>query len=156
MKKLLLISLSLLWMLGLSAQTQTLRGRITDKESKQPLSGVKICITTSGVDSGKFATTDANGEYQLNDISVGRHNLLITLDKYQDLVLQNIILTSAKEVVLNQDMSEAIASFVGGGIKSSRKSQPNNQNALVSARLFTVDETDRFAGSRGDPACGQG
>lgn len=152
MKKLLLISLSLLWMLGLSAQTQTLRGKITDKESKQPLSGVKVCITTNGIDSGKFATTDAAGDYQLNDISVGRHNLLITLDKYQDLVLQNIILTSAKEVVLNLDMSEVFVSFVGGGIKSSRKSQPNNQNALVSARLFTVDETDRFAGSRGDPA----
>jgi hypothetical protein len=30
--------------------------------------------------------------------------------------------------------------------------QTNNDAALISARLFTVEETDRFAGSRGDPA----
>ena len=152
MKKLLLISCLMFLGLNMFSQTQTIRGRIVDRETRQALVGAKVTITTSGKDSGLSSTTDASGDYQINEVSVGRHNLLVTLDKYQELVLQNIIITSAKEVILNLDMAEEIKAFVGGGVKSSKKSQPNNQNALVSARLFTVDETDRFAGSRGDPA----
>jgi hypothetical protein len=88
MKKLLLISFLMVLGWNVSAQTQTLRGRIVDKESRQALVGAKVTITTVGKDSGLSATTDAQGDYQLNEVSVGRHNLLITLDKYQDLVLQ--------------------------------------------------------------------
>lgn len=152
MKHQLLLTLALFCALLAQAQTQIIRGRITDKETRRPLSGASVLIS-SGKDSGKTALSDEQGEYQLNGVSLGRHNLLITLPNYTEVVLQNIVVSSAKEVILNIDMQEEATAI--GGVRVSakqKKGTPNNQNALVSARLFTVDETDRFAGSRGDPA----
>ncbi len=151
MKKLLLITLFTFSILKGFGQTQTLRGKIVDKETRQPLKGAVLTITTVGKDSGKSVTSDSMGEYQMSELTVGRHNIVVTLDRYQDLSLQNVIITSAKEVVLNLEMIEEVKSFKGVGIRASKRT-PNNDNALVSTRLFTVDETDRFAGSRGDPA----
>lgn len=152
MKKIILLSLNLFCLYFIQAQTQTIRGRVIDHETRQVLEGAKITITTPGKDSGLFAMSNASGDYTIADVSVGRHNLLITLDKYNDIVLQNIILSSAKEMVLNIDMSEAVSTYKSFAVKSKKRALINNDNALVSARLFTVDETDRFAGSRGDPA----
>jgi hypothetical protein len=152
MKKTIIILVNLLCFYTVHAQTQTMRGLVLDRETRQVLEGAKIMITTVGKDSGRFALSNASGEYMIPGLSVGRQNILVTLEKYNDIVLQNIVLTSAKEMVLNIDMSDAVISFKSFTIKSKNKSAVNNDNALVSARLFTVDETDRFAGSRGDPA----
>lgn len=137
----------------LLAQVQTLRGTVTDKESHQRLHSVEVSILTSGIDSGKVSITDENGDFVLENISLGRHTLQLVKLEYKSLVLNNIIVTSGKEVVLNVEMEEEIIEIKEVKIIGKpRQVQPNNENALVSARLFTVDETDRFAGSRGDPA----
>ena len=98
MKKIFLLTLNLFCLYFIQAQTQTIRGRVLDRETRQVLEGVKITITTLGKDSGLFAMSNASGDYMISDVSVGRHNLLITLDKYTDIVLQNIVLSSAKEI----------------------------------------------------------
>lgn len=152
MKRYLLFIYCLLAMFSLSAQTQTIRGRVIDKESRQGLFNVKVSISTIGADSGKFAMTDSLGDYQINDVSVGRHSLHLSVDGYHDITLQNIIVSSAKEVILNLEMMEYVKTYKTARVTSRSRGKLNNDNALVSARLFTVDETDRFAGSRGDPA----
>lgn len=152
MQRTLLIGLFLGMIISASAQTQVIRGRVIDKESGQGLNQVKIAVITLGRDSGKFALSDSTGEYALKDISVGRHNLLVTKEGYYEVTLQNIIISSAKEVILNIELIEAISSFDQTRIKARSRARLNNDNALISARPFTVDETDRFAGSRGDPA----
>lgn len=137
----------------LLAQMQTLRGTVTDKESHQRLNSVEVSILTPGIDSGKISVTDQNGEFVLENVSLGRHTLQLVKLEYKSLVLNNIVVTSGKEVVLNIEMEEEIIEIKEVKIIGKpRQVQPNNENALVSARLFTVDETDRFAGSRGDPA----
>lgn len=153
MKKVFLLGLSMFCLLLLNAQTQTIRGKVVDKETRQALANVSVKITTATADSLLSATADANGEYAIAGVSVGRHNLLITLQGYKEVVLQNIIVSSAKEVILNIEMEEMVMEIGTARIVAkSKQTEPNNENALVSARLFTVDETDRFAGSRGDPA----
>ncbi len=144
-----LFSLSLI----ASAQTQTVRGTVRDKETQLLLKDAIVRIDTRGADSGKTAISGENGEFNLVDIRVGRKDFTINLGGYKSLILNNIIVSSGKEVVLNLEMEEDVIQTAEITIKAKPKQgQPNNENALVSARAFTVDETDRFAGSRGDPA----
>ena len=108
MKKVFLLGLSMFCLLLLNAQTQTIRGKVVDKETRQALANVSVKITTATADSLLSATADANGEYAIAGVSVGRHNLLITLQGYKEVVLQNIIVSSAKEVILNIEMEEMV------------------------------------------------
>ena len=86
-------------------------------------------------------------------VPLGRQNLIVEAKNYKLANIPNIVVTSGKEVILNVDLDEDFESISEVSIKAKRKNdQLNNDAALVSARLFTVDETDRFAGSRGDPA----
>lgn len=152
MNKILLVWMFISGILCAHAQTQTVRGHIADKETRRGLSNASVTVTTVGLDSGKFAVSDSLGDFQISDISVGRHSFTVSKDGYSDFYLMNIIVTSAKEVILNIEMQEMVKSFEGTKVTSRPRTKPNNDNALISARLFTVDETDRFAGSRGDPA----
>lgn len=135
------------------AQTQTIRGTVKDKETLMPIQDFSVKIETPGLDSGKLGTISNKGEFVILDVQVGRKDLSINAKGYKTVVLNNIVVSSGKEVILNIEMEEEIIVYNEVEIKISKKqNQPNNENALVSTRVFTVDETDRFAGSRGDPA----
>ncbi len=129
--------------------TQTIRGSITDKESKFPLIGVNVVVD---LPEGIIGTTsDANGRYRLENIPLGRHTVKFTYLGYEDLVLSNIILTSGKEVILHVEMEEAPFALSEVEVIAQRSGETRNEMATVSARQFSVEETERYAGSRGDP-----
>lgn len=140
------------------AQNQTVRGVLKDKESQSVITNAKVLFESSQVDkaadSKPFeATSDAKGEFTFSNIPVGRYAIAIEANGYQLFGTGNIIVTSGKEVILNYELEQAIERIDGVNISVKAKGdKPNNDAALISARLFTVDETDRFAGSRGDPA----
>lgn len=151
-KHLLLIFAFCFTSVAVLAQTQLVRGTVTDKETRQPLKDADIRITTPGIELAGVITAE-DGSFTLAGVPVGRQDFSITLKGYKAISLPNIVVTSGKEVVLQIEMEEELLSIGTVDITVKGKSgQPNNENALVSARLFTVDETDRFAGSRGDPA----
>jgi len=134
------------------AQTQSIRGTIRDKETQTALQGAEVKLVTTATDSIKVYS-DENGTFVFTKINIGRQDLSISLKGYKTANLQNIVVTSGKEVILQIDLEDDPQTLEIVNVKVKGKSdQPNNENALVSARLFTVDETDRFAGSRGDPA----
>lgn len=131
--------------------TQTIRGTIYDKESKQTIIGATIVLATdSGAPVG--AVTDLEGNFRINNVPVGRRALTVKMVGYTDIVVQNIIVTSGKEVILNFEMEEKISDLQEVEITASKKGEVSNEMALVSSRNFSVEETDRYAGSRGDPA----
>jgi hypothetical protein len=130
-------------------QFQTIRGFIRDKESQRFIVGARISIENSSLTD----TTHADGSFTIKMVPLGRQNLIVEAKNYKLANIPNIVVTSGKEVILNVDLDEDFESISEVSIKAKRKNdQLNNDAALVSARLFTVDETDRFAGSRGDPA----
>lgn len=147
-------TLIMLWVSAgyLHAQTQVLRGLVRDRENQQPLKGALVRIITPGQPADSAFTAE-DGTFSLPAVPYGRQDLSVTLQGYKPAGLANIIVTSGKEVILNIDLEEEVVAIGTVDITvRSKAGQPNNENALVSARLFTVDETDRFAGSRGDPA----
>ncbi|MDZ4757575.1 MAG: carboxypeptidase regulatory-like domain-containing protein [Bacteroidota bacterium] len=131
---------------------QNLRGTIIDRESKQPLQGVSIQLISESL-TGYENTTDAAGNFTIMNIPVGRYNFNITLKGYRTEYLQNIIINQGKETILNIELDQQGEELKQASVTSKKgKGQVSNEMSLVSSRQFTVDETDRFAGSRGDPA----
>ncbi|HET6243008.1 MAG: TonB-dependent receptor [Bacteroidetes bacterium] len=130
--------------------TQTVRGQVIDQQSKATLIGANIVL----LDSTQFigAATDIEGKFRLERVPVGRHKLKISYLGYKEIVL-NIIVGSGKEIVLNIEMDESV--LMGREVVISaekEKSKANNEMTSVSARSFTIEETNRYAGSMGDPA----
>jgi hypothetical protein len=147
-KHLLVIALLLCSVVASAQHTQRLRGKITDKESRTPLPGVNIVITDLEPKPG--TVTDVNGEYSIENVPVGKHTVLISYIGYVGQTAQNVLFTSGKEVVLDMVLEEAVHEIAEVEVKSRR--EHINEMAVVSARTFDVQETERYAGSRTDPA----
>ena len=61
-----------------------------------------------------------------------------------------IVVTSSRPVVL-VELQESVVAMKAAEV-TTQEGEVMNEMATVSARAFTVEETDRYAGSRGDPA----
>ena len=153
MKVSILSLLMILINLNLSAQdsiTQTVRGSIVDKDAHFPLIGVNI--TTYVGEDLKGSTSDMNGEFRIERLPIGKYQIKVSYLGYEEQVLNNIVLSSAKEIVLDIQMEESTQKLNIVEVKANRGGHALNEMAVVSSRAFTVEETDRYAGSRGDPA----
>ena len=130
-------------------QGQTIRGSVLEKDTKQPISGVLVKILNNELQT----RSDAQGNFRIERVTTGRYDIEFSHLNYKLVVLNNIIISSAKECILSVDMDDAPTQLNEVKVKAKPKQgQPNNEMSTVSTRLFTVDETDRYAGSRGDPA----
>ena len=127
---------------------QTIKGHITDKESKTPLIGVTVVVTD--VSPVKGTVTDMDGNYQIDSIPVGKHMLTASYVGYNGYTQGDIIVSSAKEVVIDISLEETAIKMQEVTIASRR--EHINDMAVVSTRTFDVQETERYAGSRADPA----
>ncbi len=131
--------------------TQTIRGTVVDAESNFPLTGVSIVVkSTTGDWLG--TTTDLDGRYRLEKVPLGRQTLEFSYIGYQTTLRNNIVVSSGKEVILDIAMEETIVELEGAVVVARRNGEVNNEMATVSARQFSVEETNRYAGSRGEPA----
>lgn len=139
--------------LQLKAQTlsQTIRGKIIDADSKSVLFGATVVLLNTDTLMG--TVTDIEGTFRLKEVSVGRHSLKATCIGYEEVILNNILVTSAKEVVLTIELHEKIyTSATVEIIEKTDKARANNELTTVSSRSFEAEETGRYAGSRGDPS----
>lgn len=146
-----ILSLILYSSLTVFAQyTQTIRGTIKDQDTQQPLLGVNVVIPT--IDPQHGTTSDSYGKFRFGDMPVGRHEVQFSYIGYKPISV-SVNLSSVHEVVLDIDMVEMVYQGEEVVVKATqRKDKPTNQMALISARSFTVEETERYAGSWGDPS----
>lgn len=151
MKRLTSYILSLAAVSLVYAQTQVIRGTIQDTDSKTPLIGATIQVIDHDPLIG--ASTDLEGNFRLKDVPYGRVDLLIQSVGYEQKVMPNVLVTAAKEVVLTVEMTESIEKLDEVVVTAQKdKTEVLNEMALVSARTFSVEETQRYAGSFSDPA----
>lgn len=131
--------------------TQTIRGRVLDQVSKSGLPGASIIVQGSEPLMG--AVTDVDGNFVLPAVPTGRVSLQISFIGYEHAVLREIPVTSGKEVVLNIALQESLQQMQEVVITDKGDPQAaRNELAMVSARGFDMEETNRYAGSRNDPA----
>lgn len=98
-------------------------------------------------------TTDINGEFILADIEVGRVDLRFTSIGYKPVYKRALALETGKKLYLEIHMTEKVEQLEEVLVKAElRKDRAINKMATVSARSFSVEETERYAGSLGDPS----
>ncbi len=152
MRKIVLVLAALSAMVFTRSQdlTQTVRGRVTDKQTLMPVTGANVYLPGSEPVIG--TVSDGEGYFKLDRMPVGRHTLQVSCVGYHSVTLPNIIVTSAKEVVLEIGMDEMVSKLDEIVVTARQKKDPLNRMATISARSFTVEETGRFAGALMDPA----
>lgn len=150
----LVVAALMMWMQGMANETQTLqtiRGKVMDAVTGYPLIGAHIVLI--GSDPLKGTTADVHGHFVLADVPQGRQSLEISYVGYEKRVIQNLLVTSGRETSVEVLMEESRTTLEKFAVTSSvNKEQALNEMAYVSARTFSVEETERYAGSLGDPA----
>ncbi len=138
----------------ISAQTpvQTIRGVVIDKQSSATIPGASIIVLNTTPVLGGI--TDLEGKFELKNVPIGRVSLQISSVGYHTISLNNLVLNAGKELVLNISIEEKVSDLKEAVIsaRSIDKKSPLQEMATVSARSFTIDETNRYAGALGDPS----
>lgn len=131
--------------------TQTIRGTVVDRHVQTPMIGATVVVVGSNPLIG--ATTDVQGNFKITRVPVGMQTLHITYIGYKEIFLPNVIVNSGKETVLNIEMEENV--ITGKEVivtADEHKEKPLNEMSVVSARTFSVEETQKFAVAINDPA----
>lgn len=130
---------------------QTIRGKVLDRESQMPLIGVSVAVIS--MNPVKGVVTDADGNFKIEKVPVGRHTLKFNYIGYEEQTLPELLLGSGKELVLTVGLSENIRQMQEVVIKAQQeKGRPENEMATLSARSISVEETKHYAAAMNDPA----
>lgn len=138
---------------SLRAQTlsQTIRGKVLDKQSKSPLPGASVIVL--GVEPVMGALTDEDGNFRLSNVPVGRRSLKIRYVGYAEQIIPDLVVGSAKEIIISAELEEMLVQTEEIVITAdTEKDRSSNELATVSARSFNIEDTRRYAGNRNDPA----
>ena len=127
---------------------QNIRGVVIDKLSQTPIIGATIVVQNST----KQTQTDNSGNYLLTDMAPDRYEIKVSFSGYKEVIIPNVIVTSGKEVILDITMEDEFNKLNEVVVKASNKAGTINKLATVSARTFSMEEVNRFAGGRSDVA----
>lgn len=127
---------------------QTIKGNVHNAKTQQPVAGATVRVLSTKLG----ARSTADGSFRIESVPVGRHNIQVSCIGYEP-VVYNVVVTSGKEEVLTVELVEKFIEMEEVTVSGSKGSfTPVNEAALVSSTVFSVDDVERFAGSRGDPA----
>jgi outer membrane receptor protein involved in Fe transport len=89
-KRILIAFLCLLCPVLLHAQTGKIAGKVTDRETGEPLIGANVVI--DGTDRG--AATNINGEYVILNVPIGRVTVVTSYIGYQAITIRDVLIRS--------------------------------------------------------------
>jgi len=134
-----------------SEQFQTIRGKVIDADTQQPLIGAGVDVVNSNPYIGVI--TNIDGTFTIENVPLGRVTIQVSYMGYEPKVIPNVEVGSAKQVILNVALVESLIKLDEVVItKKVKKDEALNQMSLVSAKVCTVEETSRYAGALNDPA----
>jgi hypothetical protein len=127
---------------------QTIRGRVFDQYSREPLIGATVILKSGEVAVG--TVTDVDGSYKL-EVPVGRQIISCQFIGYLPQELE-VMVNSSKTSIQDFFLNESVITTEDVVVTAYRRaSDPVNELAVVSARSFTSEETERYAASVNDP-----
>jgi hypothetical protein len=130
---------------------QVVRGVVVEKNTQEQLQGVTVLVSSEGKEFG--TATNEKGEFTISDIPVGRCNISVSMVGFTSYVSTNILIYSGKETVLEIALEEDIRVLQEIVVTPNvNKELPLNQMAVVSTRMLSSEEANRYAGSMSDPA----
>ena len=153
MTRKLLTAIFLVLSYACSAQqpSQNVRGQIIDNETRFPLFGARVDIFTSDTTLTLRTRSDEDGYFLIEDVPVGKHELVASVMSY-DVNSITIEVNSGKELIVEIPMQQSFQEEEEVVVSGVRKGGTINEMALISAQQFSVEESNRYPGSRMDPA----
>ncbi len=131
--------------------TQVIKGKVVEKSTLIPLPGASVVLLNSDPVIG--TATNEKGEFRIEGVPVGRQSIRISYIGYLETTFSNLNITTGKELIITVLLEETIEVIDEVIIRpETGKDQPINTMAVISARSFTIEETERYAGSVGDPS----
>lgn len=137
--------------LGYAQPTQNVRGNVHDNESFSPLIGVKVQIFTDDSTLLLRTKTDVEGNFTIANVPIGKHQLQVSLLTYDDNIV-TIEVNSGKETIVNVPMQQSFQMEKEVTVTGTKQGVVINELGMISAQQFSVEETNRYPGSRSDPA----
>jgi len=130
---------------------QTVRGIVIDAFTGNPIVGSHVVVVESNPIIG--CNTDEKGEFIIKNIKPGRWSFSASILGYNAQAMSNQMVIAGKETVLTFKLEEKVNRLADVVVRGGHsKENPLNDMALISARSFSVEQTERFAGSLGDPS----
>lgn len=152
MKNILTLIIALTTFISFGQLSQNVRGKVVDNETNFPLLGVKIQVITADTSAVYRATTNELGEFEIKNVPVGKHELIADFISYE-LKTVTITVNTGKETIVQLSLNEAFVKQEEEVVVSGqRKGQTLNELSFISSQQFSVEETNRYPGSRADPA----
>ena len=140
---------------SLSAQDfqQTIRGVVKDAENKTIIPGAKVLVSDIQSDSAIVSViTDQKGEFLIESIAVGRYRVLVSALSYEAVIMEDVLLSSAKEMVLDVELIPGTKSLEAIEVfGTNMRGEPLNRMAITSAITITPEQTSKYAASWDDP-----
>lgn len=145
------ILFQLISLYSLAQGYQNIRGLIYDKESEEVLAFASVGLfrDTTLVSSTQ---TNEDGKFEFKSIAPGRYILNAFLMGYQSAKLIDVIVNSGRETLLEIYMQQDLKELGEIIVPASTENRAINEMTLTGGKVFSVEETNRYAGSRGDPA----
>jgi hypothetical protein len=132
------------------SDNQYIKGTVSDKESGKPVSGANILVIDSNPPSGVI--TGPDGKFRLS-VPFGRVSLKITFLGYEDLLITNIPVNSAKEIEINAGLQEKVVTTGEVVVKGALGEHPYlNPMASVSTHTLRSEDALHYAGGFYDPS----
>jgi hypothetical protein len=130
--------------------TQIVKGKVVDKVTGIGLPGAIVQLKNPVLKL--VATADNNGNFKLQNVPVGRQSFLFSYTGYKPIPVNDVIVTSGKEMVINIEMEESTIAMDEVVVKAAKDTDVVNTMQMMNMKSFSIEETERYAGSRQDPA----
>ncbi|GET26791.1 TonB-dependent receptor [Prolixibacter sp. NT017] len=130
---------------------ETLRGVVLDHQTKAPLPGATVTIRGTS----RFYTTssDFNGWFEIENVPVGLHDIVVELKDYKNLLLRNVEVVTGKEafrvIELDQKVQDNKKDI---DIRPYKPGIARNATATVSAFSFNRENVQASDNVKEDPA----
>jgi len=136
---------------GFAQPLQTLKGTVTDKASQAPIPYATVVLPGTSPLLG--TTTDSLGRFSIGNIAVGRYDVKVSSMGYEDALIHEVVLISARQTELTVMLEETTQNLSEITVNADlNKREALNSMATVSARMLSVEEAQRYAGGFDDPA----
>ena len=128
---------------------QQVRGTVLDQVLQTPLGGATVSLPSLN----RTVVTDSKGGFRFLSVPLGTVQLKITNIGYREAVVDNVTVNAGKETVLTIPLDTDIRTRDAVVVRTeSKKNKPLNDMSVVSARAFTVEETQNYAAAVNNPS----
>ncbi|MFO7767970.1 MAG: TonB-dependent receptor [bacterium] len=125
--------------------TGTIRGKVTDATSGEPLAAVNVVLLeTDGTATTMGAMTNADGEYVIINVPPGRYHIRASMMGYKQTTVENFLVTVGVSTIQNFTLEPTVLD-VGETIVVQAEEDVIQRDVSGTQQSYTIEEMERMA-----------